>query len=415
MTPIDVILDVREYTGPAASPAELMALWSGIEYALAGRPLEDHLIPCGADGRVTVRVITRERGTFSPATPVAISGVLQRLVPGRCCDLCQDGGQPASFASFACCCTDCERARWPVLLCERHAIIPSGGEVAFHPGHAPRCPAPSCGARATFWCDGHCDRAWCDAHRRWHPSSPDHAYCEPCYQEHFPACSFPGCANLAALRCEHVEAAEETTCDRWVCPLHGTRWQVYGRDEDGLGRCPTHARIPELTQSEILRQILYATVLRQIRKGDRRPVPFPRLPRLRAMNYIYRNARQTSPTYPALRDAFARAAAQTGQGRAGRLLKQRLDAHMAALTEELDKLVDATTELRGRLRALLLAAGMEDVADAIEIRDYKPDKRLAFWKLPDHLKGRFIGRGGQNIKLLSQQLGVTLREDERTR
>ncbi|MFO0646579.1 MAG: hypothetical protein U0326_10105 [Polyangiales bacterium] len=423
MSRVEVILDVREFLGPASTRAELQALWAGVEHVLTGYPLQDYPIPWGSYGKVSLTLAVSARGTWTPETPVAIQGVIHRTVPGRVCEVClESDAENPRYAPFTCRCKPCRDARSSIALCEEHAVIPSGGEGSFHPKHAPRCPR--CGAQATFWCDGSCNQAWCNDHGKSHPSSRDHAYCEGCYDDFFPACSVAGCTNLGTLRCEHVTSPTgSASCRRWVCSIHGIRWQVYGDSEkNGLARCTLHANIPSLPQDEILRQILYGTVLRQIRNGDKDhgPAHHPRLPRLRAMNFIYRNAGQSSPNYPELHAAFVRAAASTSDAREGQLLKQRLQQHMPELSKELAQLRGNTTVLRDRLRSLLLDSGLTEVAEAIEIVDYKPAKDanakdLAFWRLPDPLKGHFIGRGGQTIRSLSDRLGVILKEDERKR
>jgi hypothetical protein len=421
---IEVVLDLRRYGGPADSPEDVQALWSRVEGALAGRPVRDYPAIDSEAGEIGVHVVSSAAATWSADSPVAIAGVLQRLYPGRRCAACAEAAPPrVTFAPFECRCEACRKGQ-ARKLCEAHALIPRGRDVAFAPEHAPRCPA--CGAGASFWCDGGCDEAFCDAHGRGHPTSPDHTYDPRCFELCFPACSAAPCGNLGAFRCEHVLPAGDAVCGSWVCPLHGVRWQVYGPEEAGLGRCPAHADIPGLPPAEILRQIFHATVLRQTRDGGR-PSPRPYLPKLRALNYIFRNAGQTSPSYQQLHDACASFAAQPAHSAVGELVQRRLQEHLVTVGKELARLIDGTTAVRERLRQVLAAHGMDEIAQALEITDYKPASGLAswklpehasglaFWKLPEHLRRRFIGKGGETVKALGERTGVMLKEDDRRR
>ena len=121
-----------------------------------------------------------------------------------------------------------------------------------------------------FWCAGNsCRRrvAWCQQHRKQHPQDPDVAYCPSCFATEFPPCEHPGCQAIGTVTCEHVSRTMEP-CGRRMCTRHARRWQVFGGERLGLGRCTAHSRLTGLPE-EIVFQIVVGASIR--RRPERLP------------------------------------------------------------------------------------------------------------------------------------------------
>ncbi|MER7246998.1 hypothetical protein [Kribbella sp. NPDC000426] len=188
------------------------------------------------------------------------------------------------------------------------------------------------------------------------------------------------------------------------------RWQVFGGERIGLGQCTDHADLRGLQPSELLFRII---------GGASNRWPRERMPSLQGFAHALRNSGHTTlainyTEISRLLDAEAptmqkNKAAGIAFSRAQADWKRQLGM-VAARSEEGAQLVE-------RLKALVVANSPrfgEEIAASLELAEYKAaiDRAgktrpaLLFVKVPEHLRGRFIGTGGQSIRLYTQQLGV---------
>ena len=58
-------------------------------------------------------------------------------------------------------------------------------------------------------------------------------------------------------------------CGRRMCTRHARRWQVFGGERLGLGRCSAHSRLTELPPEEIVFQIVVGASIRK--RAERLP------------------------------------------------------------------------------------------------------------------------------------------------
>src|SRR5207248_546526 len=79
----------------------------------------------------------------------------------------------------------------------------------------------------------------------------------------------------------------------------------------------------------------------------------------------------------------------------------------------------AGAQILERLKSILRANNLSELADSVQMTDYRPrfikgppPKPALFVRLPEHLRPRFIGRQSEMIKGLSQQLGVELKLEQ---
>lgn len=259
---VELIIDVRDIRTPPADRDGFAALWNLIEPALNGRDLRAKQVHelVGPDGtlRLEVARIAAGTGLVTPGTRFAVVAVRERSSLRYRCKECADAGRP-EYGPFIC--SDSSEGQHRV--CDLHVSILDGSLTPTCGAHRPGCRA--CGSPATFWCGGRsCHRtvAWCQGHRRQHPQDPDIAYCPDCYATQFPPCEATGCPAIGTVTCEHVSRTMEP-CGRRMCTRHARRWQVFGGERLGLGRCAAHSRLSGLAAQEIVFQIVVGAGIRK--------------------------------------------------------------------------------------------------------------------------------------------------------
>jgi hypothetical protein len=188
-----------------------------------------------------------------------------------------------------------------------------------------------------------------------------------------------------------------------MCTRHASRWQVFGGERVGLGRCAEHSQVLGLSPEELFFQITAGAALRKRRE---------RLPSLYGFAHNLRGVHQDERAldYPWIHRMLA-ASTRRAQGDATVL------AAMAEANPLWDKQLAAITEaaVQGRrlveqLRGLLPPA----LAATIAYADYRPPalrggatrRALLFVRVPEHQRGQFIGPKGANIKSYRDRLGV---------
>lgn len=400
-----VLLDMREYRDPPATPDGYRELWRELEADLVRRDLRSTpVVRWDRPGRgaVGVQVVNPHScpAVLDERTTFAVCGILEPPRLAYRCGTCADAGR-ASYGPFICAGCPEDPAR---RVCDEHVVVLdlNFAQVSC-PQHVPACP---CGRRATFWCAGpQCQRRkpWCDTHRRRHPGDPLTSYCDDCYEQRFPSCSAPGCASTGSLACEYQD--DGRACRTRVCPRHGYRWQVYGPNRRGLVLCPSHhAALPRLSRHEIAYQILAGTAARG--RGRNRA---PRLPGLRTVRHIFINVRRELVSVAEINDLMHHAAARPGPR--NRALDELIAEHRDAWAREVAGAADvreAGERHFAVLRSLLIGLGYADLAQLIELSEFKPNANQLWVKVPDAAKARFIGRQGATIKELQSRLGLKI-------
>lgn len=260
---VELILDVRELRTPPGDRNEFAALWNLIEPALNGRDLRAKRIHelVGADGtlRLEVARIAAGTGLVTAGTRFAVVAVRERPELHYRCKECADIGRQ-EYGPFICSDSSASQEH---RVCDLHVSILDGSLTPTCRAHRPSCRA--CGNQATFWCAGKsCRRnvAWCKRHHKQHPQDPDVAYCPDCYAAQFPPCEATGCSAIGTVTCEYVSRTIES-CGRRMCTRHARRWQVFGGERLGLGRCAAHSRLTGLPAQEIVSQIVVGASTRK--------------------------------------------------------------------------------------------------------------------------------------------------------
>jgi len=414
---VELILDLRELHTRPDSREAFGKLWGGLEPALYGRDLRSKTVHelQGPNGtlRIEVARIAAGTGLATPRTRFAVVAVREPSKLRHRCTECAEASIE-EYGPFRC-------PEGPPAqehrACNKHVVILDGSLAPRCGAHHPRCA--DCHSMATFWCAGKsCDRktAWCDRHRRFRPQDQDVSYCPNCYTRQFPGCEYSGCRNIGTIACEHVSRALEP-CGRRVCTLHARRWQVYGPERMGLGRCSQHARLAGVPVDDLILQIVAGTANRR---------RLERMPTLRGFAHNLRNARKPEPapsykvifgTLGSLGDALGRAGGVPAAVKVGAALEKA----MPGWREEYGELVVAAEEgerLAGQLRQVVQERLRDGYAIAanITLSEYKPQLRTLFINLDPDYRGRFIGTGGVHRQEYERRLGVAVRfEGDRQR
>ncbi|MFE2996155.1 KH domain-containing protein [Nocardia sp. NPDC059246] len=350
-------------------------------------------------------------GSIDAGTRFSIVAVRERPRVQYRCRHCE------AYAPFICsaCPPDAKDNR----VCDRHVAILDGALTPTCQDHRPPCQ--TCANPAEFRCAGRAcrrEKAWCGAHRRRHPRDPDVAYCPSCYGDVFPRCEQPGCKDIGTVRCECVSRSF-SQCSLRMCTRHATRWQVFGGERMGLGLCAIHSRVRGLPPDELIFRIIAGASGRRWRE---------RLPSLQGFAHTLRNCGHLNLAidYPGIQRLLE------AEGHAVRGNKASANAFDRARAEwKRQAEAVAQTSLEGerlvkRLRELVVENNPRfgpEIAEVIElaefkaasIRDGKVRAAMLFVKVPEHLRGHFIGTRGQSIQRYTEELGVKVQIEGRRR
>ncbi|MCP2167447.1 KH domain-containing protein [Goodfellowiella coeruleoviolacea] len=412
---VELVLDLRGLRNAPTTPDGFAELWDAVEPALVGRDLAQRQVHelHGPDGSVRLEVARLPHGTgvVDHDTRFAIVAVREQPYLRYRCKHCEASGE-TGYAPFVC--ASCPRDDAGGRVCDRHVVILDGALLATCPDHHPPCQ--ECGAPAVFRCAGRScrrERAWCAAHRRPHPRDPDVDYCPSCYDDVFPRCEAPGCTDIGTVRCEHV-SRDLHRCGQRMCTRHARRWQVFGGERVGLGRCGRHGSMRGVAPDELVFQIVVGASARKRKE---------RLPSLQGFAHNLRNSghRDLALDYERIHRLLDVVGREVSRDRAAaaaisetRPVWARQLAGLASTSQEGRRLVD-------RLKSLIVAHDRRfgvEVAAAIELAEYKPPiqrdgvvtrRATLFVKVPDHLRGRFIGPRGQNVQAYGAGLGVDVK------
>ena len=400
---VEVVLDLRGLRQAPSTPAGLADLWMSVEPALAGRDLSSRPVHelDGADGRLCLEIVRLPAGTevVSEDTRFSIVAVRETARLRYRCTHCPGEGTYGPFLCKACPQDGANR------VCDEHVVILDGSLVPTCPRHRSAC---QCGTAATFRCAGKAcrgEKAWCDAHRKRHPRDPDVEYCPSCYEVTFPSCDTRSCPDVGSVRCEHV-SPDFRRCGRRMCTRHASRWQVFGGERVGLGRCSHHSQVRALPPDEVLFQIISGASLR--RRNERLPgllgfahnlrgVKKPEL----ALDFEWIHRTLTALTHRTRHDATV-----SNKVAEAKPLWDKQIVEIREAAREGRRLVE-------QLRTLVPPA----LAATIQYADYRPESRrggvhrraMLFVKVPEHQLGQFIGSKGAGIKSYGERLGVDVK------
>lgn len=408
---VELILDLRELRTQPESREDFGKLWRSLEPALYGRDLRAKAVHEleGPNGilRFEVARIAGGTGLTTRQTRFAVVAVREPSKLVYRCTECADAGRKA-YGPFPC--PDGPPGQ-EHRACDKHVIILDGSLAPRCRAHHPRCA--DCGSLATFWCAGKsCSRkvAWCDRHRRSRPQDQDVSYCPGCHALQFPPCEAPGCAAIGTIACENVSAALEP-CGRRMCTRHARRWQVYGPERMGLGRCSQHARLRGVPFQELMFQIVAGT------SNRRRP---ERMPSLRAFAHNLRNARRPEPApgYDVIFGTLCSIGDSLRQTRTMPAAVKALAAVDGAMTgwrQDCDGADIAAKEgmrLVAQLQQLVREQPLREahaIAAAISLAEYNPKTRTLFINLHPDYRGLFAGRQGFRRQEYERRLGVAVK------
>lgn len=413
----EVILDVRKLRNPPTRPAEFAALWDQVEQALAGRDLRSRRVHRldRSDGTVELEVARLADGLrfVSPVTRFSVVAVRER---SRLRYRCRECGRYGPFVCAASSDDPTDRA------CEKHVSILDGALTATCHRHRPGCQ--ECAEPATFRCAGPAcqrQRAWCDRHRRPHPRDPDLDYCPPCYDQVFPRCETPRCRAIGSVSCEHISLSFEP-CGRRMCSLHARRWQVFGGERLGLGRCSRHEVVAGMPPNQLLFQIVTGATVRGRRE---------RLPSLPGLAHTLRNTGHPDLAldYRAIHQlltGLARTLDQSGRRSAASAMRDMQplwDKQLASAGQAAQDGARLLADLK-RIITVEMPRHGEALTGLIRLAEYKPavfhDGQLArparlFVHVPEDMRGLFIGKGGERLHRYSERLGVAVEIEGRKR
>jgi hypothetical protein len=422
--PVGLVLDLRHARHVPRSAADFLGLWAEIEGRLHGASLQGSASwrveaprwgtcllvltdPAAAPGRVTEETRFVVRSVLEPSQ-----------VHYKCATCAQRGVQ--EYGPFTC--VKCKSEGAPERVCDTHAVILDGSFLATCPRHAPRCA--ECGGRATFWCWGPgCKQkqAHCDDHRHYHPGDRAFSYCPACYSVEFPECGHVGCNATGSLACEYVAPDDLRPCGARACSEHAFRWQVFGPHRRGPVLCLAHKRaLPRLSLERLAFEIVATSFARDGNRAGRRDgAPQrsgPALPRLSTVRHIVLNTRGETLSIAQLNSLFARLQGGLSSGGAEGRLRRALERQAAGRDEEVAE--ERRDMIRGeqlfaRLQQILASQGKHGLANRISISYFRQRTNLLWVRVPDDLKGAFIGEHHRNINGLSDALGVTVRVEKR--
>jgi hypothetical protein len=424
---VSVSLDLRRASSSPQSARDFVELWERVAPQLLGKLLaSDHVFELSDPklGQLALRVMGSPGAPapVSASTKFAIHAVLEPLRVVHACGVCAGTGR-RTHAPFVCGVCDGsagpgagpkQNAEAPATdLCDEHVVLLEGSLRSFCPAHRPHC---GCGRPAGVWCFGpgcrkQRGRGFCHEHVRAHPSLPDLFFCEACYEELFPPCQAPGCAALGKIRCSHVDESTDQRCGKAFCAEHAKRWQIYGPHQIGLGRCEEHGDLKRIDDLSLIYQIVASAQLQ--RRGRGGGGWQGRLPTLQTLTHILMKPRGRRYALAEINGIFDRLQTKLSDSRP-------FQARMVSDLEETkpqrirDLQRDESEKVTGkpyfeRLQALVLAAGLREVAQRLEYADFRPNGQLLFVKLPAELRGWFVGgRSKHRLLEFESKLGVKI-------
>lgn len=421
--PIEITLDLREYKETLMGSKDFLQLWKNLNPSFIGKKLSDgQNIKLKARDKgvigITVITIPKKHAIITENTPFAIYSVLEKSTKKYKCYVCND------YAPFACVEDKTKR------MCPIHVTILDGSMRSYSKGNIPKCKESN--QPATFWCDGpQCRQkiAWSEGYKTKHPANPDYNYCKSCYDIKFPKCSHNQCQDMGVIKCEYTNPTTKHSCNNPVCNQHTKRWQVYGPERRGLELCPTHRNIKQLSDEEIIYQIIAGTERRngrtpyhnRMNKGARKET-FP-FPSLQSFKHIFLNTRKTAYRLSHINqkienlslglsnDKFEREMKRTIEGSKGKRM-----ANIKRGESEKEKGKVYFEKLR-QLISYERSSKMRQLANLIQFSDFKPPRQsnsstnegILFVKLDSNYRGFFIGRGGQTKRKFEDALNIQIR------
>jgi hypothetical protein len=421
---VDLVLDLRRAQRVPKTAADFLGLWADLEERLRGASLQGSACwEVDAPRWGTCGLLLTEPaaapGLVTDETMFVVRSVLEPSQVHYQCASCAERGT-TEYGPFTC--EQCKSEGTAERVCDSHAVILDGSFRATCPRHAPECS--ECGVRATFWCWGPgCQKkqAHCDAHRRYHPGDQAISYCLACYDVRFPECGHVGCRNTGSLACEYVAQEGLRPCDARACSLHAFWWQVFGPHRRSPVLCLDHQRaLPRFSREHLAFEIVATSCGRDSIRASRRDGTQQRggpvLPRLSSVRHIFINTRGEAPSLAMLNSLFTQLQnglqASGAEGRLRRALERQAASREQEVAEERRDRIRGE-ELFARLQQILAGQGKHGLASRISLSYFRQRSSLLWVRVPEDLKGAFIGEHHRNVNRLSELLGVTVRVEKR--
>lgn len=422
---VSLVLDLQNASRQPSTASDFLSLWEALEERLHGASLRGSAswqvdVPtwgtCGlllADPDGAPHLVTEE-------TPFVVRSVLEPSQVRYKCATCAAGGRE-SYGPFIC--PLCKDKGTPERVCDEHVILLDGSFRATCPRHSPICSTCEMGAAGTFWCRGpgcRGSQAHCDRHRRSHPGDKAIGYCPTCYTTKFPECRYPGCTATGSLACEFVDQDSFRRCGMRACSEHAYRWQVLGPHKRGPVLCLGHKQaLTSLSREQLTFEIVATARAAKGRQGRRdraRPGSTSSLPGLFTIRHIFVNTRNEALPVELLNMLFTQLQhSLAGTGLTARMrenLEGQEERRLADVRREKDDQSQGMAYF-AQLQQILASDGKLELANAIIYSYFRERSGILWVRVPDHMAGLFIGRQGNTVKSLSQQLGIAVKREEK--
>jgi hypothetical protein len=280
---VEVIFDLRQYSGRADSNDRIEALWRQISPNLVGKSIKN--------GNVINLDISSERIGLWVVDNNGLSEVGENT-EFRAVDVLRS---PKLVYQCAVCgeygplrCVKCEEEKRETRLCSKHAHIIKDELSAYCAEHVPSCSCKvGCKETAVFRCRS-CARTVKDRPRslygthyhRTHPKEPDVDYCLRCFKRQFERCDSPSCNRLGRSKC-HYQTRNGEPCGVPSCSDHSYQWKIWGPHNRGVNLCERHQGTLGRADPEDLIFLILTAKIPYFKRGRRYSMPNPfRLRRL---------------------------------------------------------------------------------------------------------------------------------------
>jgi hypothetical protein len=184
--------------------------------------------------------------------------------------------------------------------------------------------------------------------------------------------------------------------------------------------CLSHKQaLPRLSREQLTFEIVAtarAAKGGQGRRDEVRPGSVSNLPGLFTIRHIFVNTRNEALPVALLNMLFTQLQhSLAGTGLAARM-RENLEGQEKRRLSDVRQEEDDQSQGRAyfaRLQQILVRDGKLDLANAITYSYFRQRSGILWVRVPDHVAGLFIGRQGSTIRSLSQQLGVTVKREEK--
>ena len=184
--------------------------------------------------------------------------------------------------------------------------------------------------------------------------------------------------------------------------------------------CLSHKQVlPRLSREQLTFQIVATAGAAKGGQGHRdgaRPGSVSSLPGLFTIRHIFVNTRNEALPVGLLNMLFTQLQHSLGSTGLAARMRNSLERQEKRRLSDVRQEEDDQRQGRAyfaRLQQILARDGKLELADAITYSYFRQRSGILWVRVPDHMMGLFIGRQGSTIRSLSQQLGVTVKREEK--